>query len=209
MWVTYHPASVLRGGYQYEERIVEDLKRSGLKVLQNPTKSDPTLDSSQFIGIDTEYSPDRNLLTLGFADVKRSISYETTGKDWIKKAKAILKKAKVITGHNLPGDLDYLVKNKIAKEAWLKGEQIQDSLLLARMVDENRGRGSYSLGTLMLSEFNFIPWKDETERLFKKDADASKWTVAQRTERCRLDAWASLVLAEHFRRKLNDSKRVN
>lgn len=92
----------------------------------------------------------------------------------------------------------------MAKETWLRGEDLKDSLLLARMVDENRGKGSYGLEALLLSEFNYIPWKAETEKIFKKEKDARAWTPEQRRERCRIDAWATRILAEHFERKVRN-----
>lgn len=209
VWVTYHPSAVLRGGFNLEKRIVEDLNRYKQRKLVAP-KDAPPGKNERVIGFDTEYAPDSTLLTTAIAsttrarawDLAKPIRKSNRSDDIWKALRPILKKAKNITGHNVTGDIDYLVKYKLAKETWLRGEDVSDSLLLARMVDENRGRGAYGLEALLLSEFNFTPWKAETEKLFKKDPDASKWPVELRKERCRLDAWASLILAEHFRRKL-------
>jgi hypothetical protein len=202
IFVTYDPLSVLQGGFHLEERILEDLKRHKQPKLVAPADSFPSRVSGT-IGFDTEYAPDGALLTTAIADRGKAKAIETNEDRRFKTFRPFLRKAKVIVGHSITGDIDYLVKNKLAKESWLRGEDIQDSLLLARMVDENRGRGSYGLETLLLSAFNFNPWKSETEKLFKKTKDASQWSISQRTERCRIDAWATLILAEYFYRRLH------
>lgn len=158
------------------------------------------------VGYDTEYDPSSNLLTIGVANKRCAVAAEVNDKKGIAQAKAIIKHAKTLAGHSITGDLDQLVKLGLAKESWLRGDAIRDSFLLARMVDENRGKGGYGLEALLLSEFNFDSWKQETEKLLKKTGNASDWSVEQRTARCRLDAWATAVLAEQFERALNKER---
>lgn len=199
-YVTYHPLSVVQGGFQFEERIVEDFKRLRRRALRSPLVQSPR---EQIIGFDSEYTPDDNLLTVGFADSTRAIALETTEKDWLKKTRKVIRYARKLVGHSISGDLDYLVRLGLAKNTWLSGKDIRDSFLLARMQDENRGKGGYGLEALFLSEFNFMSWKADTEKLIKATGNAADWSVEQRTARCRLDAWATRILAEHFERKLN------
>lgn len=196
VYATYDPASVLKGGYEFEKRIIEDLGRFTTRQLRSPVAGSPS-GNSTVLGFDTEYSATGELLTVGFADANQSRAIETSGK-WQAEAKKILKSAQVICGHSVEGDLDYLVKNKLCLEKWLRGKDVYDSFLLARMVDENRGRGGYNLQSLLLSECNFSEWKSETEALLKKTNNAADWTPDQRTERCRLDAWATRILCERF-----------
>ena len=198
-YVTYHPLSVVQGGFQFEERIVEDFKRLRSHPLRAPSLLPPRV---SIIGFDSEYTPDDNLLTVGFADPTRSIALEVTEKDWLKKTRKVIQNARKLVGHSIAGDLDYLVRLGLAKNVWLSGKDIRDSFLLARMQNENRGKGAYGLEALFLSEMNFQPWKEETANLLKKTGNAADWPIELRKERCRLDAWATRILAEHFERKL-------
>lgn len=201
-YVTFHPETVLTGGFQYEEKIVEDFERFNRKQLRPPRDGAPSK-SAERIGFDTEYDRNGRLLTGGIADGDRAAAYEGD----IKKAIGpSIKKAKVLIGHSVPGDLDYLVRLGLARERWLRGLDIRDSLLLARMHDENRGKGGYGLEALLLAECNFDPWKAETEKLIKATGNAADWSPEQRISRCRLDAWATWILADHFERKLCESK---
>lgn len=193
-FITYDPHSVLAGGFEFEERIKEDLARFSQAVLDLPAVKLP---ASRFAGFDTEYDPAGKLLTMGLADLNHALAVETTGKWRPGVAKALMSVMK-ICGHSIGGDIDHLVANKLAKEAWVSGRNIRDSLLLARMVDENRGKGGYGLEALTLSYFNFSPWKAETEALLKKSGNASDWSVEQRTDRCRIDAWATVNLVKRL-----------
>ncbi|KKK55004.1 hypothetical protein LCGC14_3078930, partial [marine sediment metagenome] len=102
--------------------------------------------------------------------------------------------------------------NKVAKNSWLRGDDLKDSLLLARLHDETKERGGYGLENLLCSEFRVAPWKEPTASQFKKSPDASLWTSHDRMERCRIDAWASVKLASlyHDDRKdlINISHRI-
>ena len=158
------------------------------------------------VSVDSEYSSTGELLTLGVATKEDAKAAETSDKQGMRAVAAILRKASVVCGHSIGGDLDHLVRLGLAKETWLQGVDVKDSLLLARMCEENGARGTYALENLMLAEFNVAPWKAETEKLIKKTGNAADWTPEQRIERCRLDAWATVVLAEHFERRLLDDE---
>jgi len=54
----------------------------------------------------------------------------------------------------------------------------------------------------MLTSYNVPPWKAETDEKFKETHDATDWTPKQRVQRCRLDAWATLMLAKKLYPKL-------
>lgn len=207
-YVTFNPLSVVQGGFHLEQRIVEDFERLRRTALKPPGNKLPV--KVKIIAFDTEYDKDGKLLTVGLSDGINSAALETAEKDWLKKTRKVIRGAKGIVGHSIAGDLDYLVRLGLAKDKWLQGIGIRDSFLLARMSDENRGKGGYGLEALLLSEFNFTPWKADTEALIKKTGNAADWSVEQRTARCRLDAWATRVLAEHFERKLKhvDSQKT-
>lgn len=204
-YVSFHPASVLMGGFQFEEKIVEDFRRFTQDSLQPPRGAAPKT-ASKRIGFDTEYDSSGRLLTVGVADSRRAAAFETSDAKYKKQIAPVIKKAKILVGHSVGGDLDHLVKLGLAKEEWLAGFNIRDSLLLARMFDENRGKGGYGLEALLLAEKNFAPWKAETEKLIKATGNAADWTPEQRIARCRLDAWATHVLAEHFEKKLKEKQ---
>ena len=50
-----------------------------------------------------------------------------------------------LTGWRCSGDLPL-------KERWLRGIDVRDHLLLARMVDETRGRGGYDVETFVMDD---------------------------------------------------------
>jgi hypothetical protein len=207
-YATYHPRSVLLGGFEFEDKIAADFSRFNLRSLAYPERRFP---HGKTIGFDTEYAPDSALLTIGVGAATGAEAVEVTDTKGIAQAKKVIKNAKTLVGHSITGDLDQLVKLGLAKDNWLRGENVLDSFLLARMADENRGRGGYGLEALLLSEFNSGAWKGDTEKLLKRTGNASDWSPEQRTERCRLDAWATVVLAEYFTRLLRDfskAKRV-
>ncbi|KKK95212.1 hypothetical protein LCGC14_2675080, partial [marine sediment metagenome] len=58
-------------------------------------------------------------------------------------------------------------------------------------------------------ELKVNPWKEETAKLLKETGDASDWTPEQRRERCRLDAWASLMLASHYQDNRKDLVNIS
>ena len=200
-FVTYDPAAVLAGGFELEKRIEEDIQRFKKEKLRSPTLCHPGAASSH-IGFDTEYSPDGKLLTVGISDGKKAIAYEVGDKQWKQKTKRTIKRAKILCGHSVGGDIDYLVAHGLAKDSWVAGKDLRDSLLLCRMVDENRGKGGYGLESLLLSDFNFDPWKAETEKLLKATGNAADWSPEQRTTRCRIDAWASVLLVTTHDKKV-------
>jgi len=205
---TYDPASIL--GNRGNSVHLRDVIKNDLKSLKRtrvfyPKEQCP---SGKIIAYDTEYAPDKTLLTEGIANEKQAVAWDlTSGPGW--GDRGTIKRAKILVGHNLPGDLDYLVKNKLAKNTWLKGDDIKDSLLLARLHDENKQKGGYSLENLMLSEFKVKPWKEPTASMFKKNPDASLWPVKERKERCRLDAWASIKLAQLYGDDREDLSKIS
>lgn len=128
----------------------------------------------------------------------------------------LLSKATWLAGHSLPGDITELVMHRVPlREEWVRGERILDSLLLARMHDENDL--SYSLENLLLSRVTAEPWKHKTEsydwvkernengRMARRHSvDARRWPVSLRKDRCARDAWAARVLVE----KLYDKRKA-
>ena len=200
-YCTYHPSLVSEGKYQYEEKIEDDFRRFKQATLVPPRDEPP---ESRALGFDTEYDSGGTLLTVGLADSESAVAYEVDEPGWQASVKKVLKKAKVLVGHSIPGDLDYLVRLGMAHDSWLRGIDICDSLLLARMHNENGGKGAYGLETLMLSKFNTDAWKADTEKLIKATGNARDWSSEQRIARCRLDAWATRVLAKHFVERLAD-----
>jgi len=197
IYATYHPAAVLHGSTNLRAEIIRDLQRIKQPKVKPPARGVPRQSTR---GIDTEYTPQNELITLAVADEFRagSVDIDDPRNVWIS-LKNSIKKADYICGHSIPGDIDHLVKLGIARTQWLNGKRIRDSLLLARMVDENkRERGSYNLENLICTYMKVDPWKAETQEILKKTGDARQMTYGQRGERCRLDAWATVKLAGHL-----------
>ena len=113
----------------------------------------------------------------------------------------IIQNASIIGGHSISGDLDYLVKLNIAKDAWLKGINIYDSYILAKMVDENKiEKGAYGLENLFCSKYKFESWKKDTQE-FIEAGHVEALSPDQRMTRCRMDAWASGILIRDYLRE--------
>lgn len=196
---TYHPASVLHGNIQHADRIREDLVREDLKHLDWPDDGiDP---EGQHLGFDTEFlepGPDldppikkREVYCVALADDVRARAYLPNAR----KLKTLFKQARKLMPHNGPVDVDSIVQLGLCKETWAKGLDIRDSLWLARLADENRGKGGYKLENLLTSVYDVKGWKHKTEEY---GYDPRKWPPNLMHERCRLDAWASLHLSDYY-----------
>lgn len=200
--VTYHPSSVLSvGGYDKKGKMESDMQLLSAPRLEYPVDGVPH--SCKTVGFDTEYDPDGKLLTMGVASDAHSVASDIDVH--MGAIGDILQNAEWIVGHSLPGDLDFLVRAGMAKEEWLDGTKILDSLLLSKLYDENgREKGSYALGNLLRSVFRVQDWKQETDQILRDTKDAREWTKEQRETRCRLDAWATLKLAKEMWSRLKD-----
>lgn len=220
-YVTYHPAAVLRGAPHLRSRIVEDLARFGRGELPHPDEAIPS--SPRVLGLDTEFakakaraedspspSPPR-LLTIGVADGRRAWAVDFPSAEDPEAGRQILadllSRAEWLAGANIVVDVDQLVVGGYpVREEWVTGEALLDSVLLARMADENDE--SYALEDQLLSRYRTEPWKAETEKFNYtivegpdgrkrrvRDVDATRWPAELRKKRCRLDAWAGWVNA--------------
>jgi DNA polymerase I-like protein with 3'-5' exonuclease and polymerase domains len=204
--VTYGLDRVKEGAHYHLDHILNDLKALAAPATPLPMQECP---SGTVVGVDTEYDAKGELLTVGLADHVRFDSYE-----WNEEERQLVRSAfksgcyNYIIGHNIPGDIDQLAKNGLhVKEDWYTGKKILDSYLLAKMVDENKPKGSYGLEPLMLTSHNVQPWKEETDAKFKETGDAADWTPEEREARCRMDAWASYMLAKKYYRELATDKQ--
>lgn len=186
---TYHPSAVLRGAQQYEHAIVADLQRASWPEISGPEDRVP---AGSVLAVDTEFALPGTLLTLAVASPEHARASDVAD-DWAGREELLdaIRGATTICGHHLGADLDHLVKLGVAKDSWLLGDNVWDSYLLARLQDENLGRGAYRLERVFLARHNFRSWKEATEQL---GHDAAQWPPQERKERCRLDAWASAVL---------------
>lgn len=192
VWCTYHPAAVLRGAVHLREAIKSDLSRLGTDTLPGPTVAIP---SGKALALDTEFGPDGTTLTVALANTKDSYAWETEWRD----VSAVLGPVRRIVGHSVAQDISKLAQIVPVKETWIEGSDVLDSLLLARMVEEN-GQ-SYELENLLTSFASVEPWKKATKDL---GFLATDWPVDLRMDRCRKDAWASALIAEHFAARLRD-----
>lgn len=193
-YVTYGLTDVV----SKRERILEDLRRF-LKTDSLSPKVGMLVDGDTAVAVDTEYAPDGSLLTVGLAtQIGYSVAepQEPLFGAHLKHVQS-LPPGSTLMGHSLSGDVDRLVELEIARSEWVDGTRTADSLLLSRMLDENRGTGGYDVESLLCSSENVDPWKHKTVAYSK--TDATKWPLELRKERCGLDAWASAVLVEQTR----------
>lgn len=192
-YVTYDPASVLRGNMEHEALLIEDLERFHWKQLSWPKNCFPV---SKIIGVDTEYKSDGSILDLAVADSSNAYSVALNDTRTLKKVFAVPK----IVAHVLGGDLTNLIKLGCTRNDWAQGKNIKDSFIISRLADENRGRGNYTVDALLLAKHNVKGWKHKTEAF--SDHDATEWPTDLRAERCRLDAWAGLHVSQDWQDKV-------
>ena len=191
-FVTYHPAAVLRGAVNLKPLILEDLRNLLLPETPWPKEELPT---SKTIGIDTEWGADGVLLTIGLADGESAIAYEIGDPECTNQVTSLLTKATALVGHSVANDLAQLAaKNYPLTSKWIAGKRVFDSLLLARMTNEERL--SYELESVLLSILRTPPWKSHTAALLQSSGDMTLVSPVLRKERCRLDAWAAWKIAQ-------------
>jgi len=195
--ITYGIDKVLEGLFYHEQHIIDDIKLLAAEPIPAPIVTYP---SGNTLGVDTEYDPDGELITLGFANGKAAIARDITDKAYYPStASVLLDEASYLVGHNIPGDIDQLAKAGLrVKEDWYAGRKLIDTFVLAKLLDENKPRGSYGLEQLTLTAYNTKPWKAETDAKLKETGDARDWTPEERETRCRTDSWATFMLAKKF-----------
>lgn len=171
-------------------------------ILKLPVWRTPL--ATDVVALDTEWAPDRSLLTVGLADTETAVAAD---KELMKPLDpSTLKEARYIGGHNVPGDIDYLVALGQCKPEWADGRKVLDSYILAKLVNENLGSkkvngvGPYNLRRLMQRVYDIENWKAETERFDPKDA--TTWPPDVRAKRCAIDAWAAAKLIERLAPKV-------
>lgn len=171
--------------------------RLKLPVWRTPIATD-------VVALDTEWAPDRSLLTVGLADTEGAVSAD---KELMKPLDpSILKGARYLGGHSVPGDIDYLVALGECKHEWADGRKVLDSYILAKLVNENlgskkvNGKGPYNLERLLRRVFDVPGWKAESDSFDPKDA--TTWPPDVRARRCAIDAWAAAKLIERLAPKV-------
>lgn len=206
VYCTYDADSVIDGAFYNRERVKEDLLRAhkgpgGLPILAAPGTKIP---GATTLGVDTEFMPDGRVVTLSVSDTHDSACTDVDNRTGTERLLRRISSARYFAGHQVTVDLDSvlrLAKQHATKikplESWLQGRNITDTIALARMVDENRSKGGYKLEVLLRSSHRVSGWKDDNES--RDLTDPESWGKDYRVERCRLDAWASSVLAEELR----------
>lgn len=188
VWVTYSPSASEHSSHDYTPRVIEDLSRPVMPITPWPKLSVVRADC---VAIDSEFSQSEGGKIYSLALATRTEAENVEPKD----APVHLQRVSAIIGHSIAEDITTLVKLGAAKEEWVQGYNCWDSLLLARMADENRGKGNYGVEALLRSGHNVDPWKHKTEEY---GVDPKDWPTDLMEERCRLDAWASYVVAQDF-----------
>jgi uracil-DNA glycosylase family 4 len=215
VYATYDPASVLdEGNAHLAQYVLDDMGRFAWKPLPYPKV---LLPNDDVCAVDTEYVGDK-LLTLGLADTKYAIAADVEDKDRFAALTEHLGDTHVtraLVGHSVDGDIDQLVALGLGREEWVSGRLVRDTMLLEKLVDENRGmvsgqsvKGTYKLDNLLMARHNVEPWKEDTQKILDDGGTAADWTPEQRAQRCRLDAWAAAVQAETLKPMLPRTEYV-
>src|SRR5690349_18284456 len=109
--VTYGLDKLLEGAIYHEAHILADLR-----ALARPATAEPAVSytylSSKIVGVDTEYSKDNELLTVGLADSSNRHAMDSILKpEHLSHMRGELHKKEWVVGHNIPGDIDQLLRN--------------------------------------------------------------------------------------------------
>jgi DNA polymerase I-like protein with 3'-5' exonuclease and polymerase domains len=175
------------------KQIAQDLRwmQTFTGYIDGPAVSfpDPT---SPALGFDLEFDGAR-LVTVGLAWGDKAIAHENGIKGWTPAP------SQYCVGHNVSDDIAIAVVNGAnIPTGWKDGTRVLDTVMLARLHDENRG--AYDLESVAVDLLNIKPWKKPTEDIGIK---CLEWPTDLRLERCRLDAWATASLAKHLLPKLD------
>lgn len=188
-WVTYSIHDALKNPQTYT-RLVEDIDRFEWPLTPHPGNTPPK--NTKAVGFDSEFWEDE-VFCGAVSDGKTSVVYPVS--DWKKKLPPLLD-GKVFIGHQPAVDLEALLKKGVklkSMELWLQGKKQRDTILEAKLADENRGKDGYRLENLLLSDYRTDSWKVDTEAY---GVNSSLWPPDLRNERCRLDAWATVLAHE-------------
>ena len=188
-WGTYSIHDALKNPQTYT-RLVEDIERFEWALTPHPGNTPPK--NTKAVGFDSEFWEDE-VFCGAVSDGKTAVVYPVS--DWKKKLPPLLD-GKVFIGHQPAVDLEALLKKGVklkSMELWLQGKKQRDTILEAKLADENRGKDGYRLENLLLSDYKTESWKVDTEDY---GINSSLWPPELRDERCRLDAWATVLAHE-------------
>lgn len=202
---TYHPSALLYGSKdkgQSKDSVLGAIREDLLRVQEllaekREVLSDPTHEVAlpelpqYFLGIDTEFlsrgSSPHKMLTCSFSNGTRAWTWDQDleGIDPV----PLTKQCMVLAGHSLPEDVALLWERYLIphREEWLRGTDLYDSLLIAKMHYE--GWPSYKLEDVLATQYTVQGWKHETS-----DKDVTQWTPEERVRRCERDAWAPILI---------------
>lgn len=196
--------SEITSNYALGERLKEDLLRCLPRGLPRLAVPQPGLPRGDYAGVDSEFMPDGRVVTVSVADRVSATAYDVTDRAGVTGVLRQLNRTRTLVGHNLSVDIDALARLSRGfklpirqMERWTQGKDIEDSLVLSRMVDENRGKGAYALETLLRSNHHAPQWKETDTEI--DVTNPLSWPVDYRVERCRLDGWAPTVLCDELR----------
>lgn len=200
-WATYSIHDALKNPQLYT-RLVEDIDRFEWDIVPHPGNTPPK--NAKAVGFDSEFWEDE-VFCGAVSDGKTSVVYPVS--DWKKKLPPLLD-GKVFIGHQPAVDLEALLKKGVklkSMELWLQGKKQRDTILEAKLADENRGKDGYRLENLLLSDYRTDSWKIDTEAY---GINSSLWPPDLRDERCRLDAWATVLAYEALKDKLEGPSQM-
>jgi uracil-DNA glycosylase family 4 len=203
---TYEPSSVEFAGQkagELKQKIQADLKwLVTFKGYSAPPKKEfPSINEA--LALDIEWDKNNQLLTIGIANDEKAVASEEPKEmlTWWSNATGF--DPVMLINHNIYGDLPYLqLHNYPVPKEYITGERVRDSLLTARLRDENFG--AYDLESLAVSFCGVEPWKLKSQAeakakgflVKKKDFDMGLVPQDIRMDRCALDAWTAYKLHE-------------
>lgn len=203
---TYHPASCFyQQGAEQKQRILEDLRWlvNFKGYVEDPEDKTPVIEDK--VGLDIEWDGGHRLLTVGLAVGDKAVATEDrdTWTNWLD-GLSVPGPEPLAVGHSIFGDLPVLRLNGLSlPSTWISGQKVRDSLLLARLDNENRG--AYDLESTAVT-VGIAPWKSTSESLVgsgKRRKDFGSLPSDVRVDRCRKDAWATASIEASISSRLN------
>ena len=189
--VTYHPSQQLtHNSIQKGKRLALDIKKLKWNKLTLPEEAESVV--RPVVGVDTEFDSDK-VWTISVGDDTKQATFDIEDNTFEKFSSINLA---TIVGHNLPCELDSLVRVGMVQERWLKGRDCLDSMILMNIYNENLPMKDHlGLEASLCRMYRAPNWKAETEVL--DESDPGSWGVEKRRRRCGYDAWATYKLYEH------------
>ncbi len=201
-YATYHPSDIRNlskpaVSIQRNKQIVLDVKKCLEETLEKPVEAS-MVNHELVVGFDTEFMPETGeVITVSLSDCDTySIDDKEDIDGGLRRVPTRMQMPAILAAHFAHVDIDSLCTLDSTTPAWLKGENLRCTFILAHMQNENLPQKyHYGVEDVLCRLYRAPNWKDETEVV--NPADPTSWGLEKRKRRCGYDAWAALKIYQH------------